>query len=71
MASHGGIWEVCRGMLKSWLESSKYLIVYPGLQRQDLFPEEHHTAILLSTLSEIATLGTWLLCVSTYATVLT
>lgn len=56
MASHKRIWEVCLGMLKSWLESSKYLIVCPGLQRQDFFPEEHHTAILLSTVSEIAAL---------------
>lgn len=40
------IWDVCLGMLKSWLESSKDLIVGPGLQRRDLFPEEHQAANL-------------------------
>lgn len=43
-------------MGKSWLESSKDLVVGPGLQRRNLFPEEHQAAVSLSILAEVASL---------------
>lgn len=42
-------------MLKSWLESSKDFIVGPGIQRQDLFPEEHQAVFFLSELAPPST----------------
>lgn len=61
VVSNNVIWEFCLRMLKSCLESREDLIVGPGLQMQDLFPEEHQ-AISLSILAEVAPFSTCWLC---------
>lgn len=61
VVSNEVIWEVCLGMLKTWLESSKDPIVGPTLQRQISFLRS--TKLLsLSILAEVTPLTTWWLC---------